>query len=290
MKFNFEKRNAPEMPIGNREIDAAYERACKILSEPIDPRDFKDYKDVEEDIACVQRLERSFAAQDAEVSPEMRKSMKLGKIFEAIIFEHAEQSNWFGESATTTAASRYDDYINKVDAIVEFPEEKAGASHLALAMDITIAGSFGEKFDHIKQGIDAGTLTEIKYFASEHLNIRGRKDKVPHVIIGVDRQTLYDVIKAWMQKDTKALADHPVQVKILEEIRLQLIAYRTYAEGRGKNDLSPIFQKTEEIIASIITEKGITAEDRKEAGRDDMFDAIRFNAQHLSDRKSPRRP
>lgn len=289
MRFNYEQQahsSPKELFIGDREIDNAYERALEILGNPIDPKTFTDYKDVQADIEFVQKMEERFAEESGRLSPEVKRLQKLAKIFEAIIFQHAEQSNWFGESATTLETSRYDDIVNKVDAIVEFQEGESSASHLAVAMDVTIAEHFGAKFDHVKQGIDEGKLTEVKYFASDFLNIRGRKSKVPHVIIGVDRKTLYDVIDAWMKGDNRRLADHPVQIKILEEIRVQLRAYQKYAEQVGKEDLVPIYQKTESTISAIMREKDITADDLKDTAKDEMFYAIKFNAEHLADRKS----
>lgn len=266
-------------------MDKAFERAQKILSSPIDPRSFTDYKDVEQDIAFVEQQEsrhRKMAAQD---TPEQLRARKLAKIFEAIIFEQTELANWFGENASTLQTSKFDDIVNKVDAVVEFKEGLMQAMHLALAMDVTISGHFGEKFDHIKKTIDSGKLTEIKYFASEVLNIHGRKTNVPHVVLGVDRKTLYDVVAKWANGDTKALADHPIQIKLLCEIETQLEAYQKYATSSEQTQLVPIYEKTLQIVRGIIAEKGITTDDRKEALRDEVFYSLKFSAEHLADRK-----
>lgn len=287
MKFNFDQQIASQehTPVSDKMLDEAYKKAEKILSAPIDPREFTDYKDVEADIAFVEQQEarhRKIAAQD---SPEQARGRKLGKIFEAIIFEHAEQSNWFGENAATTQASRYDDIQNKVDAIVEFSEGHAQASHLALAMDVTVSERFGEKFAHIKETIDRGELTEIKYFVSEILNIHGKKRNIPHVVLGVDRKTLYDVVAKWARGEQRALADHPIQVKLLAGIKVQLQAYAKYAETVGQSHLPPIYEKTLRTIEQIIADKGISANDLRDAMTDEMLYAIKFNAEHLSDRK-----
>ena len=61
MKYNYDQPapvNPKELFIGDREIDAAYDRALKVLGNPIDPKTFTDYKDVDADIAFVQRREK----------------------------------------------------------------------------------------------------------------------------------------------------------------------------------------------------------------------------------------
>src|SRR3989344_4626142 len=112
MKLNFEQQNKSEpTPVPDILLDEAFVRAKRVLSNPIDPRDFTDYRDVETDIAFVEQQEsrhRKVAAQD---TPEQARARKLAKIFEAIIFEHAEQSNWFGEDTTTIQTSTYDDIV-----------------------------------------------------------------------------------------------------------------------------------------------------------------------------------
>lgn len=288
MKFHYDQPSDSEeiTPVPNALLDKAFERAQKILSKPIDPRDFKDYRDTDTDIAFVEQQESRYRKMAAQDTPEQLRARKFAKIFEAIILEQTEQANWLGENAATLQTSRYDDIVNKVDAVVEFTEGPMQASHLALAMDVTISGHFGEKFDHIKKTIDAGKLTEIKYFASEVLDIHGRKTNVPHVVLGVDRKTLYDVVAMWANGDTKALAGHPIQVKLLCEIETQLEAYQKYAASNGKAQLVPIYEKTLQTVREIIAEKGITADDRKEALRDEMFYSLKFSAEHLADRKT----
>lgn len=287
MKFNYDK--GPEVgefvSVPNAVLDKAYERAQKILSRPIDPKSFTDYKDVDEDIAFVEREEsrhRKIAAQD---SPEQLRARKLAKIFEAIVFEQMELANWLGEHVTTLQTSKYDDFVNKVDAVLEFTEGEMQATHLALAMDVTISDHFGEKFDHIKKTIDAGRLTEIKYFVSDVLDIRGRKTNIPHVVLGVDRKTLYDIVAKWANGDVKALADHPIQIKLLGEILVQLEAYQKYAASIGQTQLVPIYEKTLQVVRGIIREKEVSNDDLKEALKDEIFYAIKFDAEHLADRK-----
>ncbi|MFA6076906.1 MAG: hypothetical protein WC735_02415 [Candidatus Paceibacterota bacterium] len=282
IEFENQKQEASQF-VNQKVIDKAYEKALKVLSQPIDPEDFKDiYRDVEKDIAFVERMERKFAEEAAGGSLEKQNRMKIAKIFEAIIFQHAEQSNWFGDTATTIEASRFDDIVNKVDTIVEFGESESRATHLALAMDVTTASRFSEKFEHIKKSIERGELTKVKYFISEILDIRGEKSNIPHVVIGVDRKTTFDVIEAWNRGDNKKLANHPVQIKILAEIQIQLKAFKQYAEKLGKDDVVRVYEKTLRIIESIMSVKEIDEKDLAEAEKDEYFSAIKQNAEDIA--------
>ena len=283
-KYEFSREHQEKIYVSPREIDEAHKRAKKVLLNPILLEDFPNYRDWEEDQAYVDKLKEKFKRDAVGSSPEEVESAKLGEIFEAIIFEQIELSNWLGENANTIQPSDYDDIINKVDCIVEIEESPTSTSHLALAMDVTISGHFGDKFAHIKKSIDTGELTKIKYFATDAGNFKGEKSLIPSVVIAVDRPTLFSMIKAWTQKDQKALAEHPAQVKILEEIRIQLSAFAKYAESVGKPRLVEVYQHSLAIVEKIITEKEITEEQFKEAHGDDFLDAIRFNAVHLADR------
>lgn len=289
MEFNFEgPRPEERVAIVQETLDRAYAKAMGILSDPIDPKDFQDiYGSVDADIALVEKKEKKFAEQAKMDSLEARNRRKIAAIFEAVIFEQIEQSNWFGETAVTIQTSRYDDIVNGVDTIVEFDEEE-NSSHLALALDVTTAISFSEKFKRIKEGIEREELAKIKYFRSDALNFRGEKSKIPHVVIGADRGTVFDVIGAWMRGDKKSLAAHPVQIKIIEEVRIQLEAFRRYAKSIGREDIVRIYGKTLRIIDKIVSEKGITEEDAaKAAEKDTFFQAIRDNAEEVAEGRTP---
>ncbi len=172
-----------------------------------------------------------------------------------------------------------------MDTIVEFEEGPSSASHLAVAMDITTAAHLEKKFDHIKDSIDRGELTKIKYFASEKIDVRGEKSNIPHVVIGVDRQTLYDVLDAWIRGDTRKLADHPVQIKILEETRLQLEAFKRYAEHLGKDKIVRVYEKAIAIITDIMSSKEISEKDRQAIEGDEMFKMIKNYAEEIASRE-----
>jgi hypothetical protein len=305
MKNNFEQPNRSDQSdqpknydehIEDVDMDAAYKKAQKILDESIDPEGFRDIygENVDKDMEYVKKMEEMFSKQamsaereDGGMGKEADRFSKLAKIFEAIVFQHAELSNWFGEYATTIAASRYDDIKNGIDTIVEF-EENQNAYQLALAIDVTTSSGSRSKFDRIQKEIDEGHLAEIKYFVSENMSIHGHKANVPRVVIGADRKTIYNVINAWIEKDNRALAAHPIQIKILSEIQIQLASFKQYCENTGKTDLAGIYEKGLTIVEKIILEKNIAEADMVDLDFDEVYRAIKAQAENVASRGTKR--
>ena len=69
---------------------------------------------------------------------EQTSSKIYGDILEAVICEHGELSNWFGPYSQVMKTTPFDDYVNKIDMIIETDEGKGGFSLLALGVDVTI--------------------------------------------------------------------------------------------------------------------------------------------------------
>jgi hypothetical protein len=275
MKNSFEAGVESEL-----DLDTAFERAEEVLGDPIDMRSFTLYKDIESDIRYVEEKKIDFAKSHARESETEAYFRKTAKIFEAIIFDQIERSNWLGESAMTIQASEYDDIHNGTDTIVEFEEENNDATHLALAIDVTTSQEhLDRKLDRVKKEINSGTLTRIKYFYSESMGIKGEKTKVPRVIIGVDRKTVADLTSKWVENKNKELGEHIVQVIIIEQIITQLIKFKEYAEKIGNNDVVRVYERTIRIVEKIREEKGFTQEQLDDAGLDHVSEMLGYGLQ-----------
>ena len=253
--MNFE-RNESKM-IERIMANKMYEKARHVLTEDIIcPEDFIDLygiKTVEEDIKYVKKIEEKFKQED---SPEKQELKKIASVLEAVVYEQIKINNWLGPEATAIKSSRYDDIKNGVDNIVEFhKEEDFSSSHLALAIDETFSHDVDEKFKRIKEEIKRGELTQIKYFISERLNIRGELSKIPRVVIGIDAKTTKEIGELWLEKNNKDLAKHSTQFIILEEILLQLEAFKNYAEKVNQPEIASIYEKTKKILQKIYDEK-----------------------------------
>lgn len=235
-------------PFENRvdaEVDEelAYERAKKALAvDRIRETDFEDRygeENIKKDLAEIKRLEASFE------NPPSKRSL----ILEAIIHQ-SELNDWFGPEAHTLRASRYDDIKHGVDEIVEFPDEDEPGkkSHLALGIDVTFSPNLSKKFKPLMERLSQGELTTVKY-------LRPLSAQIPQVVVGVDTRTLQEFIPHWLKHDTKTLAAHPMQIIILEEIRMQLEAFAEYADKVRQHDAANEYQTSLQIIENVLDQK-----------------------------------
>lgn len=232
-------------------IDLAYQKALEQLQkeEPVQPKDFArfDKEMIERDEKLVQEMEQKFAQEDTE---EDRETLRYATILEAIIHEQAELNEWLGEEVMTIKASRYDDIVHGIDSIAEYHREE-GISYLALALDVT-SGNPREKLRKIReQEINTGKLSEIKYFRSSDETLFGSLTKIPRVIIGADRKAIVELANLWTQHKRKELAEHPIQLQLLEEIACQLAVFASYARERGQQEISRIYLRQLRLIESI---------------------------------------
>lgn len=259
--------------------------------------DFYDKQQKESDMRLVEREEDSIREND-EKDPEKAVQSQRAEIFEAIVEDQIVKSDWMGPDAGIIVPSRYDDIVNKIDGLVEF-KDTAGATQLALGVDITQGAlMMKHKFDKVKELIDRGELSTIKYFKSEQSGIVGQlTKKVPRVIIGANHTAMSDVaeqlltfkLSQRLKKEDKseaqhtrflaarkALEQHTLQIKILREILAQLKAFKEYALSTGKPEIAAHYQAMRERISAIIVEKksqGIAADD-EELGEDEVYNAV----------------
>jgi len=256
----------------NELVARAFEKAIEILAQDqIQLDDFNDlYGDdkIAQDKAYVKKRKADF---EAVLQPADREHLKLATIFEAILHQHGEQSNWFGEAAITIKASEFDDIAHGVDEIVEFEEEKS-RSYLALAIDATYSQFTDRKLNKIKDEIDRGELTRIKYAVLEGGDTRAELNRVPRVIVGVSPQTILQLSELWLSGKNSELAIHPVQLQILESILMQAKIFGEYADSIGKPEIAKKYLQIIAILEPIFQKKQTDLNDTGK--RDDVAVAI----------------
>ena len=258
----------------NITIDKIHEKAKKVLEEDIiNPADFADLygeNNIKKDEEYVKKMEKKFTDTD---SPEQIKSNKLATIFEAILHDQAELNEWLGSNVHTINTSRYDDIKNGVDTVAEFTEKKQSVSYLGLAIDATFSADINDKIQRIKNEINKGALTKIKYFKSDKMNFRDELSKIPRVIIGADTNTIQELGKLWLKRKNKELEKHPIQFQILDQILMQLETFENYAEQNNRPEIAEIYKKTHEIVLKIYEKKESSV--NNSGIRDSMFEKIK---------------
>lgn len=226
--------------------ELAYKRAEKALAvDRIKETDFEDLygrENIERDLAKIEEREARFEPPS-----------KAAVILEAIIHEQSESSEWLGPQAHTLKASRYDDIMHGVDEIVEFTDDPGKKSHLALGIDVTFSPNLLKKFKPLIERLSRGELTKVKYFRSSSL--RGELTQIPQVVVGVGMKTLQEFIPHWLERDPKTLAAHPMQIIVLEEMRMQLEAFAKYADQAKKHDAANEYRTSLQIIEDVLSQK-----------------------------------
>lgn len=235
-------------------IAQMYERAEQILQEEaVDPLHFVDLygeENVTRDLNHIKELKEKFE----------HSSDKSAKIFEAIVYQHIELSEWLGPNAETIRASEFDDLKNGTDVIVEFTTDDF-KKHLALGIDVTFGSQVLEKkFNRIKEEIDSDMLTEVKYYESH--DFKGSLKNAPRVIVGVEKDTVVALAALWMRSQNAELGKHFAREIIIKEITLQLQTFLAYANSIGAQKAVRSYTQALSIIKNSI---GPVSPERREA-------------------------
>ena len=257
-------------------LDQAYHEAEGVLSlEIIEPSQFSHLYKADMIKKDNEYVDKRNAEIEENSDPDQERIKKIATAFEAILYQESELSAWLGKNVITINASEFDKFKNGVDIIAEFHEE-TGTSHLAMGIDVTFSTDLENKFNRIKESIDDGELTEIRYFYSKDTGFMGQLNMVPEVIIGAEFKTIEELIDLWLERGNKeALGKHQIQFQILEQILIQLKAFEEYANKNRKFEIAARFGKARVLIERIYSDKQESLVDEKI--RDSVFDAIKGN-------------
>ncbi|MCF7816000.1 MAG: hypothetical protein K9M10_03880 [Candidatus Pacebacteria bacterium] len=237
----FPRRNPGEHPV----IIETYIKAREMIKDDaIDPRNFTNLygsENVERDLAEVESLKKRFKYDETQ---------KASDVFEALVYEQIELSDWLGPNVETVRTSEFDDIVNGIDLIAEFNSEDNTSSHLALGVDITFgSGCIEKKFNRIKKEIENDNLATAKYFESH--NFKGSLKQLPRVVIGVEKDTVIALAGLWSRQEKQKLATHFVKDVIVQEIEKQLRVFLIYAKSIGSTSAIKSYTKALGIIKSI---------------------------------------
>lgn len=233
---------------------------------------------VARDLKYVEERKRAFSDEDA-------VHKKWASVLEAIFYQHAEQSNWLGDNAHTILASEVDDIANGIDVAVRLNDSERAFPYLGMGIDVTYSAmKTEEKVKRIFDEIDNGQLGKMRYFMDPEFDqFRGELSKIPHLVVGVERNHIIELSRQWLGGEKKALAENPIQLVILREIMKQLKLFRRYAKNIGKNDIAEIYTADIDVFEPVLRDK--QKMDIRSYENDRVVDAL-SNA--LSDRASRR--
>ncbi|MFH1089709.1 MAG: hypothetical protein V1716_04780 [Candidatus Uhrbacteria bacterium] len=151
---------------------------------------------------------------------------EAAKIFERFLMVEISRSLFFGD-AEVVRTTRFDDYKNGVDLVLEWLDDNGDP--VRLAVDLT-SGASSDVLEKKRQKI--GSLGQIRYFRSE--NTKAASISVPLVVLGIDANFLQEIAEfaeAHREIDKKTrqsflpkqtFADHPLKYLLLEQAIVQL--------------------------------------------------------------------
>ncbi len=276
-------------------IFAASGRTERILrKEAVDPLEFTDVFLPEEISADMRQTTLKEAGFKVVAGPQLLME-KLAFAAEGLLYHQIGVADWLSSEGVRTyveKASKPDDILRGNDLVVEF-DMGGDKEPLALSVDLAVGpDAFRKKIGHIREKIDAGTLTEVRY----HIGPDGAHNplsRTPKVVVGMSPEKAVAVSRLWTSEDkndTARLKEHPIQVAIVRQIDLQLKAYEQYARAKGKTELAERFARAGAAVGKILKEKESKLKDDPTAAAGDTVAQIRLALTELSPAKTGDRP
>lgn len=177
---------------------------------------------------------------------------------------------------------------------------------MALGIDATSSPiKIRDKLKKIKEHIADGTLTMMEYFHSDNQpDFYEIMRNIPQVVIGIEGRTIKELSELWMtayglpklrhgsdkpplspeaeQSQRKATKDakdrlgrHRVQMLLIEEVKMQLSAFRDFASRVNQTEAAQKFSSLLELIDMVLKEKGVPdKEDVFRNSEDVVFQAL----------------
>lgn len=262
-------------------ILAASERTTRLLrKETADPYEFSDIMSGAEIAADLQRTNEA-RAKFNEHSKEEDLLDRLALSTEFLLYHQIGIAGWLSAEGVRTYVEKTadpDDVLRGTDIVIEF-DMGQGMEPLAISVDLTIGSlTLSKKVHSIKQGIDTGTLSEVRYHTEPDGNHKSLL-RTPKVAIGISPDRAMALTKLFMSENKEATAklrDHPIQLAITRQVYLQLEGYEDYAAATDKPKLAERFARAKAAIKKVLAEKEAKFKDDPLAMGEDSVSDMRL--------------
>jgi hypothetical protein len=193
---------------------AAHKKAVELVDGKRIHLDDFNYADTEADKKSVAQKHQEINSRTLFRDGEA-EAVVQAEILEAMIYDLVRNQKWFGANASAILPSAYDDLFLGNDMILEHKHEGL-SSYSGVGIDITIGEtSFMNKVADTKARIRKGQLGRVKYFKSEDANYVGALNNIAHFVIGVDRDQMFSLTKAWVEDDKATLKNSPIKKNLI---------------------------------------------------------------------------
>ncbi len=220
----------------DRVIDAlhgSFERQKKIYQPK--PENFlgtEGFDDVavKQEIALAASLKEKWENQNTAFE---QKNKKISDVFEGIIVDQFCGA-WMSNQAEAFFTAEPDDFIRKVDCVIEFhPEEgKQDRDYLGLGIDVTFSSDYSTisgKLHEVWSDVERSKKVQVKYVDTEHF--KGSLE-VSRVVLAADKETVLELARLYKEKDREALDNHPYLANAMLQMKHQLEAYYSFAQKK----------------------------------------------------------
>ena len=188
--------------------------------------------DILEDSNKIKELKKKFNNGENDEGlkiAQLEKLRLLAESFELSLPILIENFDFFGEGVESWLTTEYDDVMNGVDVVVDFPGNK---STLGLAVDLTISReSIARKLEKTRNKITDGILSSIKYYKTKDNSYLGMKKNIVPLVISASPETALRVTEnIYFSRDK----DDVFNMQSLEEAILQLEYFLEFSLKRSK--------------------------------------------------------
>lgn len=207
-----------------------------------------------------------------------QRNKQWSDVFEGIIVDQF-CGEWMANKAEAFYTAEPDDFIRKVDCIIEFKpnENNEQKEYLGLGIDVTFSSDYStvqEKLNNIwDRDVKRGKEVTVKYVDTE--DFKGSLD-VCRVVLVADKETVQDLAKLYKNKERDAINNHPFLANIISQIKCQLESYYRYAQKKAlSGEYLRHVTKTLSTFYAIYSEKeGFIAEYENEVAQSSVYKTI----------------
>lgn len=195
--------------------------------------DFLDEKgcnkeEIQREIIQAKHLKEKWEKQNGEFE---QKNKKISDVFEGVIVDQF-CGEWMANQAEAFFTAEPDDFLRKVDCVIEFkPEEgETDREYLGLGIDVTFSADYStidNKLTEVWRDVERNKKIPVKYVDTEHY--KGSLE-VCRIVIAADKETVLELARLYKQKDKTTIDSHPFLANILLQMKTQLESYYNYAK------------------------------------------------------------
>ncbi|MBU0611935.1 hypothetical protein KKA39_02385 [Patescibacteria group bacterium] len=186
-------------------------------------------------------------------------SFALSEISQAIVVDQINNYGWL-KDFKATMTSDYDDLSVGIDAVLKSKNEKG---YLGAAFDFTSSVNpmiINKKIrDEWDFRIKKGSVPTVKYFRDPDTQ-KQQSLVVPKFIIGISREDVENMARAYLENREDSLAEYRLQYLIIEQIEVQLNYildfYDKHKNGKNFGLARKQYQTVEKIIKHTKNEMG----------------------------------